>query len=82
MVARLEDAGATGVSISDHLFYTRDGRPRREAVDPGCDPVTTLATIAGMSDRLELQTIVMNAAWLHPARTCLLAARPRWPRRR
>jgi alkanesulfonate monooxygenase SsuD/methylene tetrahydromethanopterin reductase-like flavin-dependent oxidoreductase (luciferase family) len=67
MVARLEDAGATGVSISDHLFYTRDGRPRRDGVDPGCDPVTTLAAVAGMSDRLELQTIVMNSAWLHPA---------------
>jgi alkanesulfonate monooxygenase SsuD/methylene tetrahydromethanopterin reductase-like flavin-dependent oxidoreductase (luciferase family) len=67
MVTRLEDAGATGVSISDHLFYTRDGRPRRDGVDPGCDPLTTLAAIAGLSERLEVQTIVMNSAWIHPA---------------
>jgi alkanesulfonate monooxygenase SsuD/methylene tetrahydromethanopterin reductase-like flavin-dependent oxidoreductase (luciferase family) len=66
-VARLDDAGATGVSVSDHIFYTREGQQRRDGVDPGCDPVTTLAAVAGMSDRLELQTVVMNSAWLHPA---------------
>lgn len=66
-VAALEDAGATGVSLSDHIFYTRDGRLRRDVVDPGCDPTTTLATIAGLSARLELQTVVMNSAWIHPA---------------
>jgi alkanesulfonate monooxygenase SsuD/methylene tetrahydromethanopterin reductase-like flavin-dependent oxidoreductase (luciferase family) len=46
-VRALEDAGATGVSISDRLFHTRDGVPRGAAVDPGCDPVTTLAAVAG-----------------------------------
>src|SRR6266487_4297328 len=61
MVTRLEDAGASGVSISDHLFYTGDG------VTPGCDPLTTLATVAGLSGRLEVQTVVMNSAWIHPA---------------
>jgi Coenzyme F420-dependent N5,N10-methylene tetrahydromethanopterin reductase and related flavin-dependent oxidoreductases len=67
MVARLEDVGATGVSVSDHLFRTHDGRPRREGVTPGCDPLTTLAAVAGLSDRLEVQTVVMNSAWIHPA---------------
>jgi alkanesulfonate monooxygenase SsuD/methylene tetrahydromethanopterin reductase-like flavin-dependent oxidoreductase (luciferase family) len=66
-VVRLEDAGATGVTISDHLFYTREGRPRREGIDPGCDPATMLAAVAALSDRLEVQTVVMNSAWLHPA---------------
>jgi alkanesulfonate monooxygenase SsuD/methylene tetrahydromethanopterin reductase-like flavin-dependent oxidoreductase (luciferase family) len=66
-VARLEDAGATGVSVSDHLFYTRDGQPRRDGAEPGCDPLTTLATVAGLSGRLEVQTVVMNSAWIHPA---------------
>jgi alkanesulfonate monooxygenase SsuD/methylene tetrahydromethanopterin reductase-like flavin-dependent oxidoreductase (luciferase family) len=60
-VAALVDAGATGVSVSDHLFYTGD------AVTPGCDPLTTLATVAGLTDRLEVQTVVMNSAWIHPA---------------
>ncbi len=67
MVARLEDAGATGVTVSDHLFHTRDGVPRRDGVDPGPDPLTTLAAVAVLSDRLELQTGVVNAAWIHPA---------------
>jgi alkanesulfonate monooxygenase SsuD/methylene tetrahydromethanopterin reductase-like flavin-dependent oxidoreductase (luciferase family) len=67
LVARLEDAGATGVTVSDHLFYTRDGMPRRSGVLPACDPLTTLASVAALSDRLELQTVVVNTAWIHPA---------------
>jgi hypothetical protein len=66
-VAAPEDAGATGVAVSDHVFLTRDGRPRRDGADPGCEPMTTLAAVAGLSDRLELQTVVMNTAWIHPA---------------
>jgi alkanesulfonate monooxygenase SsuD/methylene tetrahydromethanopterin reductase-like flavin-dependent oxidoreductase (luciferase family) len=66
-IAALEDAGATGVAVFDHVFLTRDGRPRRDGADPGCEPMTTLAAVAGLSDRLELQTVVMNTAWIHPA---------------
>ena len=66
-VARLVDVGATGVSVSDHLFATQHGRSRAEHAEPGCDPLTTLAAVAGLTDRLELQTVVMNTAWLHPA---------------
>jgi alkanesulfonate monooxygenase SsuD/methylene tetrahydromethanopterin reductase-like flavin-dependent oxidoreductase (luciferase family) len=29
--------------------------------------MTTLAAVAGLSDRLEVQTVVMNSAWIHPA---------------
>jgi alkanesulfonate monooxygenase SsuD/methylene tetrahydromethanopterin reductase-like flavin-dependent oxidoreductase (luciferase family) len=65
-VRELEDVGATGVSVSDHLFFTSDGRPRSEAATPGCDPLTTLAAVAGLSDRLEVQTVVANSAWIHP----------------
>jgi probable F420-dependent oxidoreductase len=66
-VREIEDAGADGVSVSDHLFATSAGRPRSEGVIPSCDPLTTLAAVAGITDRLELQTVVMNAAWIHPA---------------
>ena len=66
-VTALEDAGATGVAVSDHVFLTPDGRHRRDGADPGCEPMTTLAAVAGLSDRLELQTVVMNTAWIHPA---------------
>jgi alkanesulfonate monooxygenase SsuD/methylene tetrahydromethanopterin reductase-like flavin-dependent oxidoreductase (luciferase family) len=65
-VAQLEDVGATGVSVSDHIFFTAGGRPRTDGVGHGCDPITTLGAVAGLSDRLEVQTVVMNTAWVHP----------------
>jgi alkanesulfonate monooxygenase SsuD/methylene tetrahydromethanopterin reductase-like flavin-dependent oxidoreductase (luciferase family) len=63
----IEGSGATGVSVNDHIFATSDGRSRREASDPTCDPLTTLALVAGLSDQLELEAIVINTAWIHPA---------------
>src|SRR5712671_5018112 len=54
----IEDAGATGVTLWDHIFTSTGGRP--------CDPLTTLAAVAALSDRLEVQTVVMNSEWLHP----------------
>lgn len=44
-VRELEDVGATGVSVSDHIFFTAGGRPRTEGVGHGCDPLTTLAAV-------------------------------------
>lgn len=67
MVRALEEAGAAGVSFSDHIFITEDGRPRAEGVAHTCEPLTGMAVVAGMSDRLAVQTVVMNAAWIHPA---------------
>jgi alkanesulfonate monooxygenase SsuD/methylene tetrahydromethanopterin reductase-like flavin-dependent oxidoreductase (luciferase family) len=65
-VRQLEDVGATGVTVSDHIFFTSAGRPRTDGVGHGCDPLTTVAAVAGLSDRLEVQTVVMNTAWMHP----------------
>ena len=65
-VRELEDVGATGVSVSDHIFFTSDGRPRTDGVGHGCDPLTTLAVVAGLSERLAVQTVVVNSAWVHP----------------
>ena len=65
-VRELEDVGATGVSVSDHIFFTSGGRPRADGVGHGCDPLTTLAAVAGLSERLAVQTVVMNSAWMHP----------------
>jgi alkanesulfonate monooxygenase SsuD/methylene tetrahydromethanopterin reductase-like flavin-dependent oxidoreductase (luciferase family) len=67
MLHALEDAGASGVSFSDHIFLTEDGRPRTEPVAHTCEPLTGMAIVAGMSDRLAVQTVVMNTAWVHPA---------------
>ena len=66
-VTALEDAGAAGVSVSDHLFGTSDGVSRAESVQPAGEPMTTLAAVAALSDRLGLQTVVANTAWQHPA---------------
>jgi alkanesulfonate monooxygenase SsuD/methylene tetrahydromethanopterin reductase-like flavin-dependent oxidoreductase (luciferase family) len=57
-ISQIEDAGATGVSLWDHIYTSTGGRP--------CDPLTTLAAVAALSDRLEVQTVVMNSEWLHP----------------
>jgi alkanesulfonate monooxygenase SsuD/methylene tetrahydromethanopterin reductase-like flavin-dependent oxidoreductase (luciferase family) len=64
-ISALEDAGATGVSVSDHMFTSNNGPAGGRRLQ--CDPLTTLAAVAGLSDRLELLTIVMNTGWLHPA---------------
>ena len=62
----MEDVGASGVSVSDHIFFTSGGRPRTDGVGHGCDPLTTLAAVAGLSDRLAVQSVVVNSAWVHP----------------
>jgi alkanesulfonate monooxygenase SsuD/methylene tetrahydromethanopterin reductase-like flavin-dependent oxidoreductase (luciferase family) len=65
-VRELEDLGVYGVSLWDHLFVTH-GFPRAESPLRPCDPLTTLAAIAGLSDKLAVQTVVMNSMWSHPA---------------
>jgi alkanesulfonate monooxygenase SsuD/methylene tetrahydromethanopterin reductase-like flavin-dependent oxidoreductase (luciferase family) len=64
-ISALEEAGATGVSVSDHMFTSDGGAEGGRRLQ--CDPLTTLAAVAGLSDHLELLTIVMNTGWLHPA---------------
>jgi alkanesulfonate monooxygenase SsuD/methylene tetrahydromethanopterin reductase-like flavin-dependent oxidoreductase (luciferase family) len=69
-VRQLEDVGATGVTVSDHIFFTSAGRPRTDGVGHGCDPLTTVAAVAGLSDRLEVQTVVMTPRGCTPACCC------------
>ncbi|MDP3891839.1 LLM class flavin-dependent oxidoreductase [Nocardioides sp.] len=68
-IRRLEDAGVTGVSVNDHLFATSDGVHRSDRTSPTCDPVATLGVVAGLSDRLGVQSVVLNSAFSHPALT-------------
>src|SRR5260370_499209 len=67
MVHALEDAGATGVSFSDHIFVPENERRRAESVAHNCEPLTAMAAVVGMSDHLAVQTTVVNTAWIHPA---------------
>jgi alkanesulfonate monooxygenase SsuD/methylene tetrahydromethanopterin reductase-like flavin-dependent oxidoreductase (luciferase family) len=66
-IRAIEGSGASGVSVSDHIFATHDRLPRRQESTPTCDPLTTLGVVAGLSDSLEVEAIVMNTAWVHPA---------------
>lgn len=65
-------ASATRAQLRDRVaqledvFFTSGGRPRTEGVGHGCDPLTTLSAVAGLSERLEVQTVVANSAWIHP----------------
>jgi len=60
-----EDLGVTGVLASDHLFVPRPG-DRAQGRLPH-EPITMLTTIAALSDRLHVGTIVSNIGFLHPA---------------
>jgi alkanesulfonate monooxygenase SsuD/methylene tetrahydromethanopterin reductase-like flavin-dependent oxidoreductase (luciferase family) len=60
----LEAIGISGVFIGDHLFVStgRDTIPERPP-----EPMTTLAVVATLSDRLHIGTSVSNLGFLHPA---------------
>lgn len=64
-VRRWEELGVTGVLVGDHLFGTALGF-RREADRPP-EPLTLLAAVGALSDRLHVGTIVSNVGFLHPA---------------
>src|ERR687891_1207160 len=64
---RAEDLGFDSVWVSDHFFYSF----ARYGVDPGpiasLEPLTTLAGVAAVTDRVRLGTLVLCAAFRHPA---------------
>jgi alkanesulfonate monooxygenase SsuD/methylene tetrahydromethanopterin reductase-like flavin-dependent oxidoreductase (luciferase family) len=64
-VAYCEDVGVTGILASDHLFVPRPGQ-RAQGRLPH-EPITMLTTIATLSHRLQVGTIVSNVGFLHPA---------------
>jgi probable F420-dependent oxidoreductase len=64
---RAEDLGFDSVWVSDHFFYSF----ARYGADPGpiasLEPLTTLAGVAAVTDRVRLGTLVLCAAFRHPA---------------
>jgi probable F420-dependent oxidoreductase len=64
---RAESLGFDSVWISDHFFYSFE----RYGADPSpiasLEPLTTLAGIASVTDRVRLGTLVLCAAFRHPA---------------
>jgi alkanesulfonate monooxygenase SsuD/methylene tetrahydromethanopterin reductase-like flavin-dependent oxidoreductase (luciferase family) len=65
-VPRLESWGLTGVMVGDHLFVQAPGQTRETARRP-LEPMTVLATVATLSERLHVGTMVSNLSFLHPA---------------
>src|SRR5919204_3074254 len=65
-VPRLEALGLTGVMVGDHLFIQAPGQSRADARRP-LEPMTVLATVATLSERLHVGTMVSNLSFLHPA---------------
>jgi alkanesulfonate monooxygenase SsuD/methylene tetrahydromethanopterin reductase-like flavin-dependent oxidoreductase (luciferase family) len=63
-VAEFDALGVTGILASDHLFVPRPDQ-RAQGRLPH-EPITTLTTIAALSDRLRVGTIVANIGFLHP----------------
>jgi len=64
-IAEFEAIGVTGILASDHLFVPRPDQ-RAEGRLPH-EPIVTLTTIAALSSRLRVGTIVSNVGFLHPA---------------
>jgi probable F420-dependent oxidoreductase len=64
---RAEDLGFDSVWVSDHFFYSF----ARYGADPSpiasLEPLTTLAGVAAVTDRVRLGTLVLCAAFRHPA---------------
>jgi alkanesulfonate monooxygenase SsuD/methylene tetrahydromethanopterin reductase-like flavin-dependent oxidoreductase (luciferase family) len=65
-IPRLEDLGLTGVLVGDHLFVQAPGQTRAAARRP-LEPMTALAAVATLSERLHVGTMVSNLSFLHPA---------------
>ena len=65
-IPRLEAWGLTGAMVGDHLFIQAPGQTRSEARRP-LEPMTMLATVATLSERLHVGTMVSNLSFLHPA---------------
>ena len=64
---RAEALGFDSVWVSDHFFYSfaRYGADRSPIAS--LEPLTTLAGIAAVTDRVRLGTLVLCAAFRHPA---------------
>jgi len=65
LVRRIEDTGIDGVNMFDHVFHSFHA-PREYAEWRVSDPLTVLAAVAGISDKLDLMTGILNSDWYNP----------------
>jgi probable F420-dependent oxidoreductase len=71
---RAEDLGFDSVWVSDHLFYSFSRYGGDPAPIAALEPLTTLAGLAAVTDRVRLGVIVLCAAFRHPALVAKAAA--------
>jgi probable F420-dependent oxidoreductase len=64
---RAEDLGFDSVWVSDHFFYSFARYGADPAPIASLEPLTTLAGIASVTDRVRLGTLVLCAPFRHPA---------------
>ena len=64
---RAEELGFDSVWVSDHFFYTfaRYGEP--EPLHGSLEPLTALAGLAALTERVRLGTLVLGAPFRHPS---------------
>ncbi|MCD6021986.1 MAG: flavin-dependent oxidoreductase, F420-dependent methylene-tetrahydromethanopterin reductase [Actinomycetia bacterium] len=71
---RAEDLGFDSVWVSDHFFYSFARYGGDPAPIASLEPLTTLAGIAAVTDRVRLGTLVLCSAFRHPALLARIAA--------
>jgi probable F420-dependent oxidoreductase len=64
---RAEELGFDSVWVSDHFFYSFARYGADASPIPALEPLTTLAGAAAVTDRVRLGTLVLCAAFRHPA---------------
>lgn len=64
---RAEDLGFDSVWLSDHFFYTYSRYGLGPAPIAAIEPMTSLAGIAAVTERVRLGTLVLCAPFRHPA---------------
>lgn len=71
---RAEDLGFDSVWVSDHFFYSFARYGADPAPIASLEPLTTLAGVAAVTDRVRLGTLVLCSAFRHPALLARIAA--------
>jgi probable F420-dependent oxidoreductase len=71
---RAEDLGFDSVWVSDHFFYSFARYGADPAPIASLEPLTTLAGLAAITDRVRLGTLVLCSAFRHPALLARAAA--------
>ncbi len=71
---RAEDLGFDSIWVSDHFFYSFARYGADPAPIASLEPLTSLAGIAAVTHRVRLGTLVLCAAFRHPALLARIAA--------